>query len=278
MLSAEGSAKYPNEKKSSKHEARLNVSCVIERRTRRIPMEVLSKMTYEKNLENGPYTHFVAEVVEGASATLTFVRSCSSEEESKEIAGELKVKIVSIPVSGSARVEFKEGSQKLMENVKISYSGAMAENVTSFEDAQRVAKEMPLKLMTQMNTLKYKLLPLSLLDSKANKLIRSIDTGLVNKTAETLKAGNEAVLALKEVAADEVFQKNFPSIRKQMSNFQNAFSAADTDFILQVRQLLPELRDGNTDANEKITELQQAVGLYSRRTENYTAIYYCQTG
>jgi hypothetical protein len=235
-------------------------------------------MTYEKNLENGPYTHFVAEVVEGASATLTFVRSCSSEEESKEIAGELKVKIVSIPVSGSARVEFKEGSQKLMENVKISYSGAMAENVTSFEDAQRVAKEMPLKLMTQMNTLKYKLLPLSLLDSKANKLIRSIDTGLVNKTAETLKAGNEAVLALKEVAADEVFQKNFPSIRKQMSNFQNAFSAADTDFILQVRQLLPELRDGNTDANEKITELQQAVGLYSRRTENYTAIYYCQTG
>jgi hypothetical protein len=266
-FSAEGSAKYLNEKKSSKHEARLNVSCIIERRTRRIPMEVLSRMTYEKNLNNPLYTHFVAEVVEGASATLTFARSCSSEEEAKEITGELKIKVVSIPVSGSAKVEFKEGTKKLMENVKISYSGAMAENVASFEDAQRVAKEMPSKLMTQMNTLKYKLLPLSLLDSKANKLIRSIDTGLLNKTAEALKAGNEAALTLKEVAADEVFQKTFPSVRKQISNFQNAFSAVETDFTSQVRQLLPELRDGNTDANEKIAELVQVVGLYSRRTE-----------
>ncbi|KAK1775417.1 hypothetical protein QBC45DRAFT_335358 [Copromyces sp. CBS 386.78] len=266
-FSAEGSAKYLNEKKSSKHEARLNVTCTIERRTRRIPMEVLSKMTYEKQLDNPLYTHFVSEVVEGASATLTFARSCSSEEEAKEITGELKIKVVSIPVSGSAKVEFKEGSEKLMENVKISYSGAMAENVASLEDAQRVAKEMPSKLMTQMNTLKYKLLPLSLLDSKANKLIRSIDTGLLTKTAEALKAGNEAALSLKEVAADEVFQKTFPSIRKQISNFQNAFAAAETDFTSQVRQLLPELRDGNTDANEKIAELVEVVGLHSRRTE-----------
>ncbi|KAK3491084.1 uncharacterized protein B0T23DRAFT_176302 [Neurospora hispaniola] len=266
-FSAEGSAKYLSEKKSSKHGARLNVSCTIERRTRRIPMEVLSKMTYEKQLDSPFYTHFVSEVVEGASATLTFARSCSSEEEAKEITGKLKIKVVSIPVSGSAKVEFKEGSEKLMENVKISYSGAMAENVASLEDAQRVAKEMPSKLMTQMNTLKYKLLPLSLLDSKANKLIRSIDTGLITKTAEALNAGNEATLSLKEIAADEVFQKTFPSIRKQISNFHNAFAAAETNFTSQVRQLLPELRDGNTDANKKIAELERVVGLHSRRTE-----------
>lgn len=206
-------------------------------------------------------------MVEGASATLTFARSCSSEEEAKEITGELKIKVVSIPVSGSAKVEFKEGSEKLMENVKISYSGAMAENVASLEDAQRVAKEMPSKLMTQMNTLKYKLLPLSLLDSKANKLIRSIDTGLLTKTAEALKAGDEATLSLKEIAAEEVFQKTFPSIRKQIANFRNAFAAAETDFTSQVRQLLPELRDGNTNANVKIAELEKVVGLHSRRAE-----------
>ena len=267
MFSAEGSAKYLNEKKTSKHEARLNVSCIIERRTRRIPMEVLSNMTYEKILDNPQYTHFVAEVVEGASATLTFVRSCSSEEEAKEITGELKIKVVSIPVSGSAKVEFKEGSKKLMENVRISYSGALAENVATFEDAQRVAREMPSKLATQMNTLKYKLLPLSLLDSKANRLIRSLDTGLVKKTAEALQQGSNAILALKDVAVDEVFQKQFPAIRKQITNFQAALSVAETDFTTEVRQLLPELRDGNTNANEKISQLQKAVGVYSRRIE-----------
>lgn len=78
-------------------------------------------------------------------------------------------------------------------------------------------------LMIQMNTLEYKLLPLSLLDSRVNRLIRNIDTGLVNRTAEALRAENEAILTLKEVAADEVFQKHFSSIRKQISKFQNAF-------------------------------------------------------
>ncbi|KAK3493368.1 hypothetical protein B0T13DRAFT_50003 [Neurospora crassa] len=266
-FSAEGSAKYLNEKKSSKHEARLNVSCIIERRTRRIPMEVLSNMTYEKQLDNPLYTHFVSEVVEGASATLTFVRSCSSEKEAKEITGKLKIKVASIPVGGSAEVDSEEGSEKLMENVKISYSGATAENVASLKDAQRVAHEMSLKLMTQMETLKYKLLPLSLLNGKVNKLIRIIDIRLLTKTAEALKAGNEATLSLKEIAADEVFQKTFPSIRKQISNFRNAFAAAETDFTSQVRDLLPELRDGNTNANEKIAELVKVVGLHSRRTE-----------
>ena len=267
MFSAEGSAKYLNEKKSSNHEARLNVSCTIERRTRRIPMEVLSNMMYESILDDPQYTHFVAEVVEGASATLTFARSCSSEEEAKEITGELKIKIVPIHVNGSAKVEFKEGSKKLMENVRISYSGALAENVGSLEDAQRVAKEMPSKLATQMNTLKYKLLPLSKLGSKGSRLIRSLDTGLVNKTAEALQYGSNTILALKDVVADEVFQKQFSAIRKQIMNFQAALSMAETDFTTEARQLLPELRDGNTDSNEKIGQLQKAVGLYSRRIE-----------
>ena len=53
-------------------------------------------------------------------------------------------------------------------------------------------------LMIQMNTLEYKLLPLSLLDSRVNRLIRNIDTGLVNKTAEALRAENQAILTLKK--------------------------------------------------------------------------------
>ncbi|KAI4238684.1 MAG: hypothetical protein LQ349_000927 [Xanthoria aureola] len=246
VFSAEGSAKYLNEKKSSKHEARLNVSCLIECRTRRIPMEVLSKMTYEKNLETGPYTHFVAEVVEGASATLIFASSCSSEDEAKQITGELKIKIVSIPVSGSARMDFREGSKNLME-----ISGSRK----PVEDVQRVAKEKPSMLMIQMNTLEYKLLPPSLLDSRVNRLIRNSDTGLVNRTAEALRAENEAILTLKEVAADEVFQKNFPSIRKQISNFQNAFWRLTPTSHRKYDSCCQSCGDGNTDANEKISEL-----------------------
>lgn len=60
-------------------------------------------------------------------------------------------------MSGSAKLDFKEESEKLSENVMLSYSGATAQNITSLEDAQRLAREMPSKLMTQLNTFKYKL-------------------------------------------------------------------------------------------------------------------------
>jgi hypothetical protein len=49
------------------------VSCTIVRRTRRIPQEVLGKMMYGEHLDDKRYTHFVGEVVEGGSATLSFI-------------------------------------------------------------------------------------------------------------------------------------------------------------------------------------------------------------
>jgi len=267
MFSATGSAKYLNDKKSSAHEARIDVSCTVVKRTRRIPQEILASMKYEKYLDDPRYTHFVAEVVEGGNATLSFAQSCSSKEEAKKITGELKISIVKIPVSGSAKVEFDEMEEKKFESVRISYSGAMAENVSNLEDARRIAKEMPTKLAKQCNTLHYTLLPLSVLDTKGNRLIRSLDAGLVTKTALALKAGATAGLKLKDLLEHEVFQKKFPGIRPQITNFQTAFSAAETEFQKAARRLLPELRDGTTDENAKVTELQAAIALFEQRTE-----------
>ncbi|KAK6361036.1 hypothetical protein TWF730_007151 [Orbilia blumenaviensis] len=267
ILSATGSAKYLNDTKSSAYEARVDVSCNMVRRTRRIPQETLASMTYEKYLDDSRYTHFVGEVVEGGSATLSFAQSCSSAEEAMELTGELKVAMVKIPLSVDAKVEFSKEEQSKFENVKVSYSGAIAEKVVSLEDALRVAGEMPEKLKKQMNTLSYTLLPLTLLDSKVNRLIRSIDTGLVIKTAAALKAGTEAGLKLKDLVKEEIFQKKFPAIKRQISNFADAFSAAETEFTKTARRLLPELRDGSTDENAKITELQAAAALFQRRTE-----------
>ena len=94
LIKATGSAKYLNNKKSSTFEARVDVSCTIVRRTRRIPQEILASMHHERNLEDPHITHFVAEVVEGGSATLSFVQSCPSSEDVKKILGELNAKIM----------------------------------------------------------------------------------------------------------------------------------------------------------------------------------------
>lgn len=267
LFSASGSAKYLNDTKSSTHEARVDVACTVVRRTRRIPQETLAKMTYERHLDDPRYTHFVAEVVEGGAAALTFARSCSDEEEVTKVTGELKVTIVKIPISGGAKIEYSTDEKKLFETVNISYSGAMAESVVNLEDALRVARDMPTKLSKQLNTLRYKLLPLSVLDSKANRLIRGIDAGLVTETSAALRDGADATLALKELGEEEVFKKQFHSIQAQILNFSKAFSKAEVEFTKVARRLLPELRDGNTDENDKIAELQTALHLFQSRTD-----------
>ncbi|WKT40267.1 hypothetical protein QSH57_005073 [Fusarium oxysporum f. sp. vasinfectum] len=265
MVQATGSAKYLSDTKSTTHEARLDASCTVTRWTRRIPQETLSSMKYQRNLDDPRFTHFVAEVVEGGSATISMVRSASSAEEAKEISGELKVTLVGIPVSGSAKLQYKDVSEANRENVKISYSGAIAENVSTWEDARRVATEMPSKLAKQTNTLYYKLLPVDLLDSTANRLIRSLDSGLVNRTAAAIKTGTTARLRLDEMLEHQVLKNSFPTIKGQIERLRDAFSAGETTFIEAARRLLPELRDGNTDYNSKNSELQNAVSLFEQR-------------
>jgi hypothetical protein len=265
IIKAIGSAKYLSNKKSSTFEARADVSCTVVRRTRRIPQEILASMQHERMLEDPHFTHFVAEVVEGGSATLSFVQSCSSSEDAKKVLGELRVKIVKLPVGGTAKVEFSQESESVSEGLKISYSGAIAENASNLEDARRIAREMPTKLRQQLNTLYYKLLPLTILDSTVNREIRNLDANLVTKTAAALKAGTMARLKLKDVVEQDAFH-SFPAIKRQISNIRTAFAAAETEFTQAARRLLPELRDGTTNYNIKMSELQGAVALFEQRT------------
>jgi hypothetical protein len=265
MVKVSGSAKYLADSKSSSHEARLDASYTIVRRTRRIPQETLASMKYEAKLDDPRFTHYVGEVIEGASATVSIVKSTSSEEESKKISGELQVKLVGVPVSGSAKVDYKTLENSDRENVKISYSGPLAESCTSWEDARRIAAEMPTKLKDQMNTLSYKLYPVDLVDSKARRAIRSIDNGLIDKTSAAIKNGTLAQVKLDELLDRELYKKSFPSIKKQISNFRTAFLAGQTEFLTAARTLLPELRDGNTNANDKISELIQVLTIYQQR-------------
>lgn len=266
LLSATGSAKYLDDDKSTMYEARVDVAYTIVRCTRRIPQQTLARMTYQNHLDNPRYTHFVAEVSEGGSAALTFTRPCSSSEEVKRTTSEMNATLIKIPILESEKIEFSLEEKQFFENVSISYSGAIADSVVNIEDAFRVAREMPTKLAKQLNTLTYKLLPLSVLDRKATRLIRSLDASLVTETAEALKGGADATLRLKELREQDVFKKQFPKIHAQILSFCKAFAAAEIEFIETAQRLLPELRDGNTNEDEKIAEFRVAILLFKDRT------------
>ena len=94
----------------------------------------------------------------------------------------------------------KEGSQKLTGNIKIVYSGAIAEDEGILEDAQRTANEMPAKLMLHMNTLKY---------SK-----RTMKLSWRSKKSSQVQCSKEA----------------FRRYQEQISDFQNASSSCEDEF------------------------------------------------
>ncbi|KAE8132832.1 hypothetical protein BDV38DRAFT_287428 [Aspergillus pseudotamarii] len=95
----------------------------------------------------------------------------------------------------------------------------------------------------------------------------AMEEGLVNKTAAALQAGTTAGLRLRDLVQQEVFQKQFPAIQRQISNLQTAFITAENEFTQDARRLLPKLRDGNTDENAMITELRAAVALFEQRAK-----------
>src|SRR5262245_49733583 len=110
---------------------------------------------------------------------------------------------------------------------------------------------MPAKLGQQLNTLQYKLLPLTILDSTLNRAIRKLEANVVARTTAAFTAGTMARLKLKDLTEQDVFQGSFPVIKQQILSVQAAFAAAETEFLQATRRLLPELRDGITSYNIK---------------------------
>ena len=266
IISAKGSGRYLSDKQKSEFEARLDVTCTVERRTRRIPQETLSSMQHDRYLDDPRFTHFVSEVTEGGSATLSFVQSCASAEEVTNVTGELEIRLKVITVGGKAEVAHTDASHSKVEKVSISYSGAMVESVTTFEDACRVAKEMPNKLSQQMNAISYRLIPISVLDSKARRVIRELDAGLVSRTVSVLKSAGLAAARLDGLLAPGALTADFPAIREQVVSIRDVFVGFVDAFIPEIRRLLPLMRDGATDYKPHFDALQSAVALLEQRT------------
>ncbi|KAJ1563159.1 hypothetical protein HK405_011876 [Cladochytrium tenue] len=255
VLQATGSAAYLSKKKSTAYEARVYVSCTIVRRTRRIPQETLINIEFPNQLDNKDITHFVAEVVEGATATLTFVQSCDSRDEVEHVRGSLEatLKRASL-ISGGVEMQLENTNAIKKERLSISYSGALA-----VQDALRVAKEMPTRLQGQMNTLSYKLQPVALLGNAYSRQINYLETQLLKQASDALSFGETTLLELSHFCDTE---NKFPMLVPQIRNMINAADFATREFSSKLRELLPELRDALANTAVRMSELQSAIELY----------------
>jgi hypothetical protein len=189
----------------------------VTRRTRRIPQEVLASLKHEKYLTDQRVTHFVAEVVEGGTATLTFRQSCASSQEMKRITGEMEGKLRKLDsIGANGWLDIENENESSFEHARISFSGAVTRNVSNFEDARKLAGELPTLLANQMNTLSYTLHPLSNLDATVPRLLRNLDLKIIDKTAAAVNAGRAMMLDVKEIHDDDLYKTTFPKVKNQI--------------------------------------------------------------
>ncbi len=222
-------------------------------------------MQHEPHLKDPRYTHFVAEVVEGGTATLSFAQPCASSDDAENALSNLKMIIEKLHVNGQVETNASEDLTVSLDGLNISHSGETAEDVSSVEDICRVAREMPTKLGQQLNKLQYKLLPLAILVGKENPAIRKLDADIIARTSAALRARSMTRLKLDDLTEQDTLQDSFPKIKQQILNFQAAFGRAETECIQSVRRLLPELRDDTANYNIKMAELDGVVTLSEQR-------------
>ena len=278
LFELKGSAKFLMENSSFTEEARVDIMCLKVNQTRRIPMETMVEMSYDKLVfKNCPNaTHFVAEVVEGAFGNISLKKKCNSSEEVKTVVGSLsgllKKMVCSIEAEAEAKVQTREDGKH--ENLQISVDGAIDDPIATLEDAVKVGRNLPKTLSTSYNTLKVTLLPVSILESTAGKAVRILDDFLinhVNRTTEDAKATARAIYGLQTMNHLEFY----PSLQKQVNSFSAEFFSCFEDFCLSIRTVLPQLKLSSNADGPLMLELNKAVSHMTKQiniTNNFISI------
>ena len=244
-----GSAKYLSSSKNTTNEARIDVTCIKKNRVRSIPMETMIEMPHQNLvLRNPNITHFVCEVTEGATANISFRKKCSNNDEIKEIggkmSGELKKIVSGVKISGG--VTHTTGDTKNIDEYTIEVDGVVDVPISSFEDVAKAARDMPETLKNYNNTLTVKLLPISLVFSDENRIVRSLDDKTISRLAKTLDKTTKSLASLEDLQKLGCI-KTISSCKKQCENFQGKYGACLEEFKEKVREILPKLRSGTQE-------------------------------
>jgi len=220
LFKPEGSAKYLNKKKESKHEIVVTATCTVRNRTPSIPQDFLAMIGHKKNLDLTHATHFVCEFVEGGSASMTFRNIVTTADEQKRIEEMLKASLskLALKIEGKASVEVDDSELFRNHPMTFKFCGDydLAQHVSSFEQALTEISLFPKKLNGVNKTLTFKLMPISFFDSGALCICRQLSEKLVVETRTILVSFDDMLLEMKIIV--EEMKKLKSTSKKSSSN------------------------------------------------------------
>nr|XP_014352500.1 PREDICTED: stonustoxin subunit alpha-like [Latimeria chalumnae] len=251
LVTVEGSAKYLNDKTTSKQQARVTLQYRTTTTYEQLTMSHLGRhnVTYPDVFDQGTATHVVTAILYGAQAFFVFDRTVSSHENKQDIQGLMKGMINKIPcieMGSQGSVQIKEQDKLQTNNLSCKFHGdfALPSNPTTFEHAIKIYTDLP-KMIGENSEhsvpVRVWLSPLNLLDSKAIKLVHSISIGLVDCSQAVLEELDD----FDRQCSDLINHKTanlFPEIGQKIKQFKSMCQRYKFFFQSKLAQLLPLIR------------------------------------
>ncbi|KAF3698564.1 Verrucotoxin subunit beta [Channa argus] len=256
LVEVEGSAKYLNDHRTSKNQARVTLSYKATTKFQELSMNHLGRgnVKHPYVFDKGIATHVVTGVLYGAQAFFVFDREVSEKEDHQDIQGNLKVMIKKIPCfsiegEGSLKMEDKDLANVQKFSCKFHGDFSLDKSPVSFQDAVEVYQSLPKLLGAKGENavpVKVWLLPLASLDSNAAKLVRQISIRLVQESQSVLEDLNELEMRCND-AMRATTTRQFSQICKKLRAFKEMCSEFKLGFQQNLAKKLPLIRGGGEE-------------------------------
>ncbi|XP_005751420.1 uncharacterized protein LOC102194809 [Pundamilia nyererei] len=259
LIEVSGSAKYLKDTKSSRNQARVTLKYKATTKIQELSMNHLGRgnVKHPYVFDQGLATHVVTAILYGAQAFFVFDREVSEHEDHQEIQGSLKMMINKIPlisIEGEGSLSLTQEDKQKADKLSCKFYGdfRLPKTPTNFQDAIQACQGLSGLLGPNgENTVPVKvwLLPLTVLDSSAAKLVRQISTGLVQEAQSALEDFSELEMRYNDVLGTST-AKEFPQIDKKLKSFKEMCSEFKLDFQKSLAKKLPSIRGGGEEEAE----------------------------
>lgn len=259
LIQVNGSAKYLNDKKSSKNQARVTLHYKTATKFKELTMSHLGRgnIKHPYVIEQGLATHVVTAILYGAQAFFVFDQEVSDSENIQNVQGNLHAVIKKIPtisIEGDGALKMEDVDKEKVNKFSCKFHGDfnLKQSPVTFEDAVKVYKDLPTLLGPNGENavpVRVWLLPLTSLDSTAAKLVRQISVGLVFEVERTLEQFEDLEMRCNDIIKTPTVQQ-FPQLVSKIKTF----AAFCSEFKLGLQRILakklPSIRGGGEEEAE----------------------------
>ncbi|XP_047658995.1 uncharacterized protein LOC113663839 isoform X3 [Tachysurus fulvidraco] len=253
LVEVGGSAKYLQDTRSSARQSRVTMQYSQTTTFEQLTMKELGNITYPQVFDQKTATHVVTAVLYGAQVFMVFDYTSAENENKQEIEGKLHAvvkKIPTISIEGQTSFNMTEDEKKMAENISVTFYGdiELEENPTSYNEALEVYNKVPAMLKQQGKgvPLTVWLYPLYLLDDRAAKLVREINSSLLCETESLLEELWEMERICNDLIKREITD-DFPDIKNRLLKFQALHRNYTSLLKNALCRVLPAIRGGTQE-------------------------------